>query len=67
ITYIVMGNLILDYANEFFDQYLDCIGILLIPFYQALSIAEVREALPHDLDKNAMEVITTRWPFFIAT
>jgi phage tail sheath protein FI len=25
ITYIFMGNLILDYANQFFDQYLDCI------------------------------------------
>ena len=60
ITYIVMGNLILDYANEFFDQYLDGIGKLLIPFYQVSSIAEVREALPHDFDKNAMEVFTTR-------
>jgi hypothetical protein len=62
-----MGNLILDYANHFFDQYLDRIGKLLIPFYQALSIAKVREAIPHDFDQNAMEVITTRWPFFTAT
>ena len=62
-----MGNLILDYANELFDPYLDGIGKLLIPFYQVSSIAEVREALPHDLDKNAMEVFTTRWTFFIPT
>jgi hypothetical protein len=62
-----MGNLILDYANEFFDQYLDRVGKLLIPFYPASSIAEVREAIPHDLDQNAMKVITTRWPFFTAT
>jgi len=54
-----MGNLILDYANELFDPYLDGIGKLLIPFYQVSSIAEVREALPHDFDKN-VEVFTTR-------
>ncbi len=53
ITYIVMGNLILDYANQFFDQYLDCIGKLLIRFYRASSIAKVREGIPHDLDQNA--------------
>jgi hypothetical protein len=67
ITYIVMGNLILDYANQFFDQYLEHIGKLLIRFYQASSIAEVGEAFPHDLDQNTREVITTRWPFFTAT
>jgi len=63
ITYIVMGNLMLDYANQFFDKYMDRIGKLLIRFHQASSIAEVREAIPHDLDQNAREVITTRWPF----
>ena len=58
-----MGNLILDYANEFFDKYMDRIGKLLIRFYRASSIAEVQEAIPHDVDQNAREVITTRWPF----
>ena len=67
ITYIVMDNLILDYANEFFDKYMDHIGKLLIRFYRASSIAEVQEAIPHDVDQNAREVITTRWPFFTAT
>jgi hypothetical protein len=67
ITYIVMGNLILDDANAFFDQYLDHIGRLLIPFYRMSTIAELQEALPHEMEKNTMAVITTRWPFFTAT
>jgi len=46
---------------------MDRIGKLLIRFHRALSIAEVREAIPHDLDQNAREVITIRWPFFTAT
>ena len=60
ITYIVMGNLILDYANEFFDKYMDRIGKLLIRFYRASSIAEIQKAIPHDVEQNAREVITTR-------
>jgi hypothetical protein len=43
ICYIVMGNLSLAYANDFFHQYLDRIGKLLQPIYAMSTVDEVLE------------------------
>jgi hypothetical protein len=66
ITYTVMGRLLLGHANTFFDNYLNRIRKLLIPFYRMSNINELQEAPPNGLDKSSMVVLTILWPFFKA-
>jgi hypothetical protein len=46
ICFSVTCHLSLAHANEFFDQYLDCIGKLLQPIYRLSTVDEVMEVLP---------------------
>jgi hypothetical protein len=61
-----MGNLSSAYANDFFDQYLDCIGKLVQPIYAISTVDKVLEMIPAHLESSQVQLFKTRWPFFSA-
>jgi hypothetical protein len=64
IIYTVFGECTVEYGDEFTARYFPTLGQLLLPFYTATTTDEVVEALPNDLNKDLVNVVATRWPFF---
>jgi hypothetical protein len=66
IVYVVTGNLTLQYANSFFDQYMERVEKLLLLVYRSTTVDQVVKALPKEIEPGIVELLKTRWPFFTA-